>query len=308
MRNAAIISGVFHVLVIGVMYFGLPLFQTPDEIDSPPIIEIEFARVADVTNPPKPEPEPEKQPEPKEEPPEPTVNAKNEPEPPPPLPEPEPEPAPAEAAPPEPKEEKEEKVAALPPDPKKSEEEPEPEKAKAQPPPPKVRPKTVKKKPQTPEKKEKKFDANRLAAMLDKKLQESEAQRPETKKTDDRKAPSKPATQPAQQRRIAAPVSISEKDRIRAHIMRNWNPNLGAPGADKMEVRVRIFLKSDGSLSRPPEIIDEFRAGQSDQVFRPFAESAVRAVLKSDPLPVPLDKYEAWREIEFTFSLKDMLG
>lgn len=305
MRNAAIISGVFHVLVIGVMYFGLPLFQTPDEIDSPPIIEMEFARVTDVTNPPKPEPE--KQPEPNEEPPEPTANAKNEPEPPPPLPEPEPEPAPAEAAPPEPKEEKEEKVAALP-EPKKSEEELAPEKAKVVPPPPKVRPKTVKKKPQTPEKKEKKFDANRLAAMLDKKLQESAAQRPDTKKTDDRKSPDKPAMRPAQQRRIAAPVSISEKDRIRAHIMRNWNPNLGAPGADKMEVRVRIFLKSDGSLSRPPEVVDEFRAGQSDQVFRPFAESAVRAVLKSDPLPVPLDKYESWREIEFTFSLKDMLS
>ncbi len=305
MRNAAIISGVFHVLVIGVMYFGLPLFQKPDEIDSPPIIEIEFARVTDVTNPP--EPEPEKQPEPKEEPPEPTANAKNEPEPPPPLPEPEPEPAPAEAQPPEPEEEKEEKVAAPQPEPNKAEEEPEPEEAKAMPP-PKVRPETVKKKPQTPEKKKKKFDANRLAAMLDKKLQESDSQRLETKKTDDRKAADKTAARPTQRRRIAAPVTISERDRIKAHIMRNWNPNLGAPGADKMQVRIRIFLKSDGSLSRPPEIIDEFRAGQGDQVYRPFAESAVRAVLKSDPLPVPLDKYEAWREIEFTFSLKDMLG
>ena len=75
-----------------------------------------------------------------------------------------------------------------------------------------------------------------------------------------------------------------------------------------MMVRIRIFLNPDGTLRREPQIIEEYRAGQSEQVFRPFADSAMRAIRKSVPLPVPLNKYDAWREIEFTFNLKDMLG
>ncbi len=107
---------------------------------------------------------------------------------------------------------------------------------------------------------------------------------------------------------IGRQITISELDRIRTHIARNWSPNTGAPGIELMVVRIRIFLRADGFLSRPPEIIEEDPAGQSEQVFRPFADSALRAVLKSVPLYLPRDKYEAWREIEFTFSLKEMLG
>ena len=113
---------------------------------------------------------------------------------------------------------------------------------------------------------------------------------------------------PATARRTAAPVTQGEYDRIKLHIIRHWNPNRGAPGAELMMVRIRIRMRRDGSLDGRPEIIEESAAGQSEQVFRPFADSAVRAVLRGNPLPVPLDKYEIWREIEFTFSLKDMLG
>ena len=292
MRNSAILSATMHVVLIGFMYFGLPIFQDPEAVNSPPVIEVEFAQVADVTNMPPPEPEktPEPTPEPPPQPPKPPPAAKNEPEPEPEL--------------------EEEEVVALPEEPEPEEKEPEvkPEPVKKEPPPPpKVRPQVAQKKPQKPDKKEKKFDPNRIAALLDKKISEK-APAPSANTETDEAAPAQPnRTQPTPQR-IAAPVTISERDRIKAHIIRNWNPNQGAQGADRMEVQIRIFLKSDGSLSRPPEVVGEVRAGQDDQVFRPFAESAIRAVLKSDPLPVPLNKYESWRQIDFTFSLKDMLG
>ena len=307
MRKATGISALLHVTLIGVMYFGLPIFYDPAPTLMPPVIEVEFARLDDKTN--LPAPEPEQQPEPKPEPPAKTA------EPPPAI-------AKDEAPPPEPDDLEAEMLAWVEPDPLPEVTEPEPPKPevkaveikpkprpkalKRPPPKPKFRPRRTVKRPPKPKKTQPKFDANRLVAKLDKKLKDKK-RRP--KRPDEAELSAATRSELNVKPRLARPwVTISELDRIRGHIARNWNPNMGAPGIERMVVRIRIFLKVDGSLSRPPEIIAEDAAGQSEQVFRPFADSAVRAVFRSDPLPVPRDKYDAWREIEFTFSLKDMLG
>jgi len=309
MRKAAIFSAAMHVTLLGAMYVGLPIFHEPEPIEVAPIIEVEFAQLAEVTNPPEPEvePEPEKKPEPpKPEPPKPDV-AHDPPPPPetkiaavPPEPAPEPEPEPQAEEEPAPEAPKPEKKAKPP--------EPEPEKKveRKPPPKPKIRPRPAVEKPK--KKKKKNFDTNRIAALLDKSVKDKPA--PKTRTLDEIEERLKKSERPAPRtaRRKEAPVTQGEYDRIKLHIIRHWNPNRGAPGAESMVVRIRIHLRRDGSLDGRPKIIEENAAGQTEQVFRPFADSAVRAVLRSNPLPVPLGKYEAWREIEFTFSLKDMLG
>ena len=295
MRVAAGISAVIHLALIGVMYFGLPLFYDSATVVMPPVIEVEFVQLDEETKltPPEPEKEPppapaiakEEAPEPEPEPAEPEKPAE---------PEPEPEPVVEEPAPPESVE------PAVKPKPK-------PKEVKRPPPKPKLRPKLAKRKPPPePKKQQPKFDPKRLVAKLDKKLKERQRQVAIQPKVDI--APVDLPRQVAITTNIGSQMTISELDRIRAHIARNWSPNWGAPGIELMVVRIRIFLRADGSLGRPPEIIEENPAGQSKQVFRAFADSALRAVLKSVPLPVPREKYDTWREIDFTFSLKEMLG
>jgi outer membrane biosynthesis protein TonB len=296
MRVAAGISAAIHLALIGVMYFGLPLSFDSATVVMPPVIEVEFVRLDEETKltPPEPAKEPPPapaiakeeapEPEPVPEPAEPEKTAE---------PEPEPQPVVEEPAPPEPMEQ------AVKPAPK-------PKEIKRPPPKPRLRPKLAKKLPSEPKKQRPKFDPNRLIAKLDKKLKER--QRPAAVQP---KADTAPVDQPRQAAvttNIGSQMTISELDLIRAHIGRNWSPNWGAPGIERMVVRIRIFLRADGSLSKPPEIIEENAAGQSEQVFRPFADSALRAVLKSVPLPVPREKFNVWREIDFTFSLKEMLG
>ena len=296
MRVAAGISAVVHIALIGVTYFGLPLFYDSAAVVMPPVIEVEFVRLDDETklSPPEPEKEPPpapaiaKEAPPPEPEPEPVVPEKIAE----PAPEAEPEPAVEEPAPPKPVEQ------VVKPKPK-------PKTVKRPPPKPKLRPKIASKPPE-PKKKQPEFDPGRLVAKLDKKLKERQRRVAAQLKSD--VAPVALPRQAAISTKIGQQVTISELDRIRTHIARNWNPNTGAPGIELMVVRIRIFLKADGSLSRRPEVIDENSAGQSAQVFRAFRESALRAVLKSVPLPVPREKYDAWREIDFTFSLKEMLG
>lgn len=331
-------SASLHVAMVALMYFGLPLFNSPDQEYAIIPIDLEYEQVTDETTA-LPEPE--------------ELTVEETPlEDPAALPEPEPLTAEAprqEATPPPPPEfarqPRIERVALIrdvaevspPPPPvaavrpprpeaatvappvleaatevvaEATEPEPEPELVAAiepepvPPPVPIARPSIPRPPPAVKEVPKKTFDANRLAALLDKKVKEKQRQTP-TKRVQE------PAPQPAPvATRVARParLTISERDLIRKHIMDHWIPNMGAQGVELMMVRVRITLNPDGTLSRQPVIVGKDAAGQPERVFLPFAESALRAVLKSVPLPVPLDKYEQWREIEFTFSLKDMLG
>jgi hypothetical protein len=64
-------------------------------------------------------------------------------------------------------------------------------------------------------------------------------------------------------------------------------------------------MNPDGNV-RSVEIVDA--AGRmGDSFYRTAAESARRAVLQCQPLPVPPKKYDVWREIYLTFDPSQML-
>lgn len=282
--------------------------------------------------PPPPPPPPAAAPEP---PPLPDTNAlvREAPEPPAPEPEPEPEPDVA-VAPPAPRPaveeradkavapkekvvEEAEKLAAREPlpEPKAPEPEPEPEKKAEPKPDPKPEPekKTAATPPKpapkpAPEKTEKKgLDLDRLAAKIDRMADERQPPRP---REQDRRqlADIRIGEGGVSQNRLNQKLSVSEVDLLRHRLRENWSPNHGAPGVESMQVVISIVLKPDGTLAAPPRVIDGFDAGQSRDVFGAFSDSAVRAVYKSQPLPLPQEKFQDWQEIEINFNLRDMYG
>lgn len=284
MRRALIISAVFHIAIIAVALIGLPMFER-DWQPTREIIPVTLAPIAEKTNFPQKNPPPAELPPPA---------AKPEPSPPPPA-----APAPPAAAkPPPPAPKRADAVAPLKP------KEPVPEKpapaetAKAEAP---VKPGPA---PRAKPKRPAKFDADRIAALLDKSRKQAPA-RQQVEETGTDETPRQPAPQSPS---LATPLTLSEIDAIRAQIQACWIVPAGARYAEGLIVRLRIFLRPDGELARTPEVVDGDRINK-DSHYRTAAEHAIRAVQKCVPLKnLPPDKYERWRDIELTFDPREMLG
>ncbi len=151
------------------------------------------------------------------------------------------------------------------------------------------------------------FDPARVAALLDrsiKKTTPAPAARPEEK-------PKKAAAPARRQSALAARIATATlAAAIRQRVQQCWFVPAGAKDLEKMQVRIRIELRRDGRLARPPQFIGAGNlSAPGREFFRIFAESARRAVLNCQPYDnLPLSQYELWRQIEFTFDAGEMLG
>ena len=256
------------------------LRETPSEAETQPEPE-------PVEPEPTPEPvgvQPEPTPTPPEPSPEPTETAAA-PEPaaaePPPEPEPEPvapEPEPVQEAVPEP-----EPVPA---------EEAEPEPVKTTTVVPRIKPKPPKrKKTQTAQQKKKN---DQVAALLNKvDPGGGGSQRSST-----------PASLGTRRGNDNARMTQSELDALKGQISSCWNPPIGAMDADGLKVRLQMFLNRDGTVAKPPKILNS----SSNPFFRAAANSARRAVLRCQPYRLPASKYDAWEEVIVNFDPREMLG
>jgi len=306
-RTGAFISGGLHATAVLAVVYGLPLALQPEPPEEQPIL-VELVAIADKTTPQQPAPEEAKEEEAPELPPPPQAKRFAAAPPPPPAPAAKPVPetaAPRQAklvAPPPPKPELKLKPKPKPPETKVAvAPTPKPE-PKAQPEPARSDFKAMPRPSAKPTPPNRRFDASRLAALLDKSDKkpateplEKTARKPEAKE---------PAPQPAPRRTVAR-LTMSEIDAIRYQIQQCWSVPAGARDAENLVVRIRVFLNPDGTLARPPEIVD---VGRDDSFFRTAAESARRAVLKCTPLKnLPAEKYRHWRELTLTFNPRDML-
>jgi hypothetical protein len=275
-RIGWIFSGALHLGVIVAVVLGLPSFSFhKDEPTPPPVIDIEFVRIADQTTVEAPEPEPV-QPDP-----EPTRAAREEfvPE------------AAAEAVPlPTPK----------PTPPKKREPAPKkkPELSARQKLANKVK---IRRNPKAPRR------FKNLSSVIDKAIKNETAPTPEPKKPVEKKVEKKPDFLAGIKRgRIGA---ASLRDALSQKLAGCWNFPVGAKGVEDLSVTILISLRRDGSLSRSPQYVD---IGSFDRniTLRTFAESAKRAVLRCGPYEAEATKlYELGEDsVEFTFSGKEFSG
>lgn len=302
MQRGTIYSAILHIGVACLLIFGVPVFMDKEVLDSQPMI-VEMVQIADKTNPP-----PSK--EPREEPPKPTPKpvedkppppqAKPIPPPPPPPPEPpkqvaeippEPMPKPPEPKPPEVKPEPKPEVKKEPPPPPKETATPPPRVANIVPP-KKPKPKKAKPKPED-------FINSILKDVAPKPRATEKSEAKQTPQKSPSPSPSPPS--------LDQQVTMSEIDAVRRQIQQCWNIPAGARDAGNLVVTIHATVAPDGTV-RSARIENTSR--MSDPFYRAAAESAQRAVLnpRCQPLKLPPEKYEQWKDLRLDFNPKDMIG
>lgn len=170
----------------------------------------------------------------------------------------------------------------------KSREKTKPKKKIAKPKPkPKPKKKVVKKK---------KFNEDKIAALLNK-----VPDRPNSAS----KLPDLPGAKKVKgdPRGKALTMSISEIDAFRRQVSQCWNPPVGGLGAEDLLVKVRLLLSKDGSLKSAPKVINR----GSSPFFRAAADSATRAISQCQPYKLPAKKYKLWRDMIINFDPRHML-
>lgn len=234
---------------------------------------------------PEPEPEPVKVaalPEPAEpEPPDPEALPAEKPEPPP-VAEPEP-PKPLESRLPKKRPEPPKIVAKPEPQPK----EPDPEEQDR-----------LRELARTPEP-EKQFNTGDIAALLNKQ---------EPAGGGDPNPSAEPQTLGSIDGQAEAAMTQSELAALQARLYQCWTPPVGVREAGGLVVTVRISLSQDGGLAATPVLLSVGSASQP--LAQIAAESAIRAVTQCAPFGDILrpEKYALWREIDFVFDPRSMLG
>jgi colicin import membrane protein len=86
-----------------------------------------------------------------------------------------------------------------------------------------------------------------------------------------------------------------------------WTQPPTMPEGTRYVAQVRVSFNPDGSLSVQPQLVNP----PSDPAWRAYAESAMRAVLKCNPLHVPpqyVPYFEQWRVKTVHFDPQDAQG
>jgi outer membrane biosynthesis protein TonB len=93
-------------------------------------------------------------------------------------------------------------------------------------------------------------------------------------------------------------------DLVQSRIEQNWDLPPGMQSAETTIVRLRIELNRDGTLSRPPTVMD----ASVTPTQQAMASAAIRAAERGQPYPVPPQQYERCRDMVLRFNPRDMYG
>jgi outer membrane biosynthesis protein TonB len=153
--------------------------------------------------------------------------------------------------------------------------------------------KPAQKQAERPKSEESNFNADEIAALLNKEKASGGGAKRSTEQ----------AALGGQKTTEGVKLTQSEMDALRGQIQRCWNIPAGALEAENLKVSVQFRLDRSGSLEGRPEIVS---GGGSGGVERAAAESARRAILQCAPYNLPTDKYEAWAEVIVHFDPSEM--
>jgi hypothetical protein len=141
-----------------------------------------------------------------------------------------------------------------------------------------------------------KFDANQVAQLLD--------HRDPQRQVATAEAINNQATIGASNG-AAAQLSQDEISALRARISSCWSPPPGVDSNSKVKASIAVFLKPDGSLARPPEMVE----ATPSPLGPAFIESAKRAVLSCQPFTMlKPEHYQQWKQLQLDFDPKELLG
>ena len=127
----------------------------------------------------------------------------------------------------------------------------------------------------------------------------------------DEPTPSSPSQEKAQETsplaRFAQQMSMTEMQGLTAQLSQCWKLMSGARYAEDLIVEIKLSVNPDRTI-RDAKIVNQLRY-MSDSYFMAAADSALRAVWnpRCNPLDLPPNKYELWKEITVVFDPKEML-
>jgi outer membrane biosynthesis protein TonB len=148
--------------------------------------------------------------------------------------------------------------------------------------------------PPIPHKKQPKFNADKIAALLD-------MRDPQRNSLTGASLNGAPTLGTALGN--ASQLSQSELDALRARLMALWNPPVGIKNPEDFVIRIRIQLSRDGRLTAPPVVLTH----GTGMLFNTARDSAVRAVFRGQPFDMlKPEHYDTWKDIEVTFDPRDM--
>ena len=163
----------------------------------------------------------------------------------------------------------------------------------------------------------KKFDANKLANLIEKAPDDAEKQKAlldkdPTKKGQQAAGTSQTATETGKEAgtKTGADTVLSAREQdliagqIKAQLQRCSKMPGGGGGIDTPVVTVQWHVRQDGSLDGEPVVLQP----QNTPLFRIAAEASVNAVRNCSPLDLPPDKYRAWSKITWDFDWPKILG
>jgi colicin import membrane protein len=149
-----------------------------------------------------------------------------------------------------------------------------------------------------------KFDADRIAALLNK-VPDKSAPPPSAPPNEPTKAKGPALGAPdGRDRQISASEIAMLNGIIESRLNACWRLPSGGGGSDTPVVTLRWRLHPDGSLDGDPVVIESTR---NDALFRLAADNAIRAVRECAPFPLPRDKYSHWKVIIRNFDPRAML-
>ena len=141
--------------------------------------------------------------------------------------------------------------------------------------------------------KESKFDADEVAALLNR----EEAASGGTKRS------TREAALGGRRTTGGTSLSQSEMDALRGQIQRCWQVVPGMADGGDVRVQVTMRLNRSGEIDGQPS----FNAsGGSEQTRRVLAGGARRAVLRCAPYNLPAEKYETWADVVVNFDPSKM--
>ncbi len=98
-------------------------------------------------------------------------------------------------------------------------------------------------------------------------------------------------------------LSLSEKDSIKAALMKAWNTPIAAAAKKNMKVVFEINLDIDGSIKNIKLLTHICDSSIEKNLCRAFLYSSERAILTAAPFDwLPLEHYEGWKKIIFSFT------
>jgi outer membrane biosynthesis protein TonB len=141
-----------------------------------------------------------------------------------------------------------------------------------------------------------KFEANRIAQLLDHRDPQREVASAERVNNDVGLGAASGA---------AAQLSQSEIDALRARISSCWSPPPGIDVNSKVHVSMRVLLRPDASLAQPPVLVE----ASASALGPALAESAKRALLLCQPFTMLRpEHYNQWKDLQLDFDPQQLLG